>query len=401
MKNIALFLITSFYVLNIFSQTPIVTLRNSSFEDLPRTGKAPKDWYDCGFPTESAVDVQPSSSSSVNFFGVTQQPSHGQTYLGMVARDNETWEMVAQRLSTPIVANQHYKFSIDLCRSETYISLSRTTSNEVNYTTPVKLRVWAGNGYCSKKQLLAETPLVINTQWLTFELAFLPEEDWKYLLLECFYKAEMRFPYNGNLLVDNASPIFPIDKIEADSIFARIDTPTTPQKKDYSSFVDRTPPPSPSTSRKSAKKTTSPPFDYDKARSSTFSNNADRPVKKEKTNKRKPSRHDWKSNSDMPDAVKNFLSNMEVDFDKGTFGGTTRINLIYILGNIVRLPDFNTMTVGVAGKGKELKKLKQPFLQFMEEFGIPEKRIQFKKVKDTTSENDWNGKNQWYWIKVE
>ncbi|HRI59483.1 MAG TPA: hypothetical protein PK228_07160, partial [Saprospiraceae bacterium] len=67
-------------------------LSNPSFEDTPKTGEVPVGWYDCGAAMETPPDVQPGS------FGVVSSPYDGNTYLGMVVRDNETWEAVGQQL---------------------------------------------------------------------------------------------------------------------------------------------------------------------------------------------------------------------------------------------------------------------------------------------------------------
>lgn len=417
MKKTLLSLICLFFCIAAFGQELII-LKNPSFEDMPRMAKVPTDWYDCGFPSESPTDIQPGPNSSP-FFMVVQQPSDGKSYIGMVARDNDTWEMVAQRLPNPLKAEQYYKFRIDLCRSAVYVSPSRTMIGETNYTSPVKLRLWGGNGYCAKKELLAETPLVINTEWESYELAFRPEENFKYILLECFYKTPALFPYNGNLLVDNASPIFPIEKTEADSLMTKtvkVVQGTSANYSKYSSVEDsiavheRTKP----RLTIKTKKSNAPPFDYEKKRNSTISNKPtksatskdvfsilDEPKPKPIPKKQESSSHDWTSNREMPDSVKAFLQNMKVDFDKGIFGGTTKINLIYILGNMVRTKDFHTITVGIAGNSKERDRLSQPFLNFMKEFGIPEERIQIKKIKADASLEDWIGKNEWYWVKVE
>ena len=193
----------------LFAQEPI-KLNNPSFEDMPRHSKAPGGWYDCGFPGESPPDVQPSQSESESIFSVRQIAQNGNTYLGMVVRDNDTWEMVGQRLASPLEKGQCYEFSLALCRSEYYVSQSRLTNEAVNYTTPIKLRIWGGHGDCGKSELLAETPLVINTRWLEYNFKFEPKRNHTYILLEAFFKTPTLFPYNGNVLVDNASEIIPI-----------------------------------------------------------------------------------------------------------------------------------------------------------------------------------------------
>lgn len=183
-----------------------ISLNNPSFEDTPIAGKAPQGWYDCGAPNETPPDVQPGA------FGVTKQPNHGKTYLGLVVRDNETNEAVGQRLARPLEANECYEFSIDLCRSETYISLSRTTAEMVNYATPVVLRIWGGNTYCDKSEMLYETNVITTTRWLTYTFRLHPKRgNYQYLTIEAYYKTPTLFPYNGNVLLDNATPIRQID----------------------------------------------------------------------------------------------------------------------------------------------------------------------------------------------
>lgn len=190
------------------SQGDAIYLTNPSFEDMPRHSKEPVGWYDCGgdrFPGESPPDVQPSGE-----FSVTKPANHGSTYLGMVVRDNDTWEAVSQKLSRPLKRGQCYEFSIDLARSELYISLSRANNEQANYITPAKLRIWGGFGHCDKQFLLDESGMVGKYQWMKYNFKFEPIADFSYITLEAFYETPTLFPYNGNILVDNASPIQPI-----------------------------------------------------------------------------------------------------------------------------------------------------------------------------------------------
>jgi outer membrane protein OmpA-like peptidoglycan-associated protein len=208
----------------------VIKLDNPSFEGLPSSGIAPQGWFDCGFAGESPVDVQPNGG-----FQVTKNAAHGSTYLGMVTRDNNTWEAVGQRLKSPLIKGTVYTFSVSACRSESYLSQSRITAKEVNYTQPIILRIWAGAGYCSKEDMLAETELVSNTTWQKYNFKFTPKSNYAYLTIECFYKVPTLFPYNGNLLLDNLSDIVPEIKKEQPPI-AKVDPPkpkqptTTPEK---------------------------------------------------------------------------------------------------------------------------------------------------------------------------
>lgn len=183
----------------------VITLSNPSFEDFARAGRPPINWYDCGFAGESPPDVQPDPT-----FNVTKIAAEGDTYLGMVVRDNDTWESVSQRLSKPLEKGKCYEFSIMLARSLTYLSVSRISDKTANYATPAKLRIYGGFGHCDKQYMLGETKLVINTDWKEYNFKFEPMGNYSYIILEAFYDTPTLFPYNGNVLLDKASGIKPV-----------------------------------------------------------------------------------------------------------------------------------------------------------------------------------------------
>ncbi len=215
------------------SQEEPIYLTNPSFEDMPRHSKAPTGWADCGFPGESEPDVQPSGD-----FSVTKAAFHGNTYLGLVVRDNDTWEAVAQRLSRPMKKGQCYEFSLHLARSELYISMSRVSNETTNYATPAKVRIYGGFGPCDKKYLLGESPLVISHRWLQYNFKFEPIADYTYITIQAFYETPTLFPYNGNVLVDNASPIKPIscketvpdEPVESQPEISQVEQPRQPEQ---------------------------------------------------------------------------------------------------------------------------------------------------------------------------
>ncbi len=181
-----------------------ILLANPSFEDLPLASRPPAGWYDCGFPEESPPDTQPGA------FEVDKPPYDGQSYLGMVVRDNDTWESVSQRLSRPLEPGKCYEFTLYMARSMIYVSQSRLNNQQANYTTPAKLRIWGGAGFCNKAELLAESNLVINERWLQYNFRFEPKQYHTFIVLEAYYKTPTLFPYNGHILIDNASPIYPV-----------------------------------------------------------------------------------------------------------------------------------------------------------------------------------------------
>lgn len=173
-------------------------LENPSFEGEPECCTVPEGWFDCGEKGESPPDIQPGS------FKVTLEAFEGNTYLGLVVRDNDTWESIGQGLPEALVAGKSYLLKAHLARAPLYLSLSRSTGEEVNYATPLVLRVWGASDYCNKRELLAQSAPVTNTEWQAYELTLTTQKnDINFLILEAYYKTPNPFPYNGNLLIDN------------------------------------------------------------------------------------------------------------------------------------------------------------------------------------------------------
>ncbi len=187
----------------LFSQD-IIKLKNPSFYGIKRCCDIPERWIDCGFDSETPPDIQPGS------FGVIKPPYDGDTYLGMVVRDNRTWEIISQKLRNPMEIGNCYEFRIHLCQSGLYMSGSRMTNEEVNYVSPCILRIWGGNRRCDKQQLLAESDPVTNKDWEEYRFSFQPLKSWKYFLIEVSYIPDIDFPYAGHILLDNASSLVPI-----------------------------------------------------------------------------------------------------------------------------------------------------------------------------------------------
>lgn len=206
----------------VFSQK--IQLRNSSFEGTPQHSSTPSGWYDCGQVEETPPDIQPGS------FKVTKAAADKKTYIGLVTRDNDTWEGLGQRLSSPMKAGQCYSFSISLARAEKYISLTKTTRVEENFNKPIRLRVWGGTSYCSKKEKLAESITIKHTSWKNYTFEFKPKGNYNYIFLEAFFEPSL-FPYNGNILVDECSALIPCDVVKDEPIAEKPKTQTPPKNQ--------------------------------------------------------------------------------------------------------------------------------------------------------------------------
>lgn len=204
------------FAVSSIAQYDTLNLMNPSFEGVPFEGETlntnlPKGCFDCGFAGETPPDVHPIEGGGV--FQVNKPAHDGKTYIGLVVRDNDTWERFSQRLSAPMKKGQCYQFKIYLARSEIYMSYSRLTEEnrvEANYITAAKLRVYGGSSPCDRTEMLGETSLIRNSRWLSYTFNFQPINDYTHLVFEAFYNTPTLFPYNGNILLDDASSIIQI-----------------------------------------------------------------------------------------------------------------------------------------------------------------------------------------------
>lgn len=195
------------------AQEESIYLNNPSFEGTPRAGitayrgiSAP-GWTDCGsamFPGETPPDIHPG-----NFFRVTKSAQDGKTYIGLVARENETWESVSQSLSAPLQEGQCYSINLFLSRSDNYVNKESNNPLDVikSQSKALVLRIYGGLRPCDKKQILAESELIDHTDWRNYNFEFEATSNIYSITFEAFYKTPVLLPYNGNLLMDNISPI--------------------------------------------------------------------------------------------------------------------------------------------------------------------------------------------------
>ena len=183
-------------------------------------------WTDCGFFGETPFDPQPGA------FECTKKPADGDGYVGMVVRDCETYEAIRQRLTKQLRRGKCYAFSLKLAQSSTYLSASKTTLQKANYDTPARIRIWGGQSGCQRSELLDETNIINNKEWKTYYFKFKPIRNYQYLIIEAFYKTPTLYPYNGNVLVDDASNILEIPCVEdVSELFAALEKKKQPPKK--------------------------------------------------------------------------------------------------------------------------------------------------------------------------
>jgi hypothetical protein len=223
MKKVQLIFILIALSTNLFSQR--ISFQNPSFEQVDSVvktykyrdneSKPPKkgaitttlythsSWKSCGFSGETPPDVHPT-----NQFGVTKLAADGRFYLGMVARDNGTWESIGQKLSTPLSPDTCYQIRLHLMNSAIYQSMSRQTGNTANYDRPVRLRIWGARKACGMHALLTVSEPIENREWQTYQFVLKPDSSYAFLRFEAFYTEGSLF-YNGNILMDGLSDLVP------------------------------------------------------------------------------------------------------------------------------------------------------------------------------------------------
>lgn len=167
--------------------TKPITNKNGSFEGMPHDAVNPDGWQSCGY--DSSPDILPGP------WGVYQKPTEGRTYLGLITRENNTWETIYQKLQKPFQKEHCYKFKVDLSHSPTYAGYSKAT----------RLRVWLSNDACTRTKLIADSPTIEHYEWKTYEFIFSTEESYNYIIIEAYYQAPSLYYYRGNLLLDNIS----------------------------------------------------------------------------------------------------------------------------------------------------------------------------------------------------
>jgi len=166
-----------------------ITVINASFEDEPADATTPQGWQACDDLT--TPDILP------GYWGVYNDPSHGNTYVGIITRENGTFESFGQKLSAPLKKGMCYRSEIDLAHSKIY----------AGYNKPIRLRMYIGTTKCDRSQLIFESEVVSSIMWKTFMIEIKAKQDAQYIILEA-YHSDGKFSHKGNILIDNLKPFF-------------------------------------------------------------------------------------------------------------------------------------------------------------------------------------------------
>ncbi len=188
---ISLFLICIFSLIFIYSADAQVFLQNPSFEDQPADATTPQGWIPCAPYT--TPDIFP------GYWGVYNEPTEGDTFVGLITREDGSYESISARLTEDLEAGLCYNFSIDLAHSKTY----------AGYNGAIKLKIYIGDEKCSTSQLIHETELIEHPEWRNYPIQFYAKDQARYIHIEASY---IKRRQKGNVLIDNMSPIINCNK---------------------------------------------------------------------------------------------------------------------------------------------------------------------------------------------
>lgn len=165
--------------LQAYSQT---IFANPSFEGNQMYGVVPPGWQTdldvCG--GRSTPDTQP------GFWDCYLPPHQGNSYLGLVARVDNTAEGIFQQLATPLQKGNCYSFTIHLAKAPYY----------EGHPDPISVEIWAGNNRCERKEILWQSPKIAHENWQAYEISFSPSAPYAYIIF-------LATGYRGNILIDD------------------------------------------------------------------------------------------------------------------------------------------------------------------------------------------------------
>ena len=187
---------------------------NPSFEMKPHAGgsRASYDyflsWDNCNrMYAHSPFDVH---AANTNYWEVRADPSDGNTFIGMVTREDGSTESISQKLLNPLQMDSCYMFTIDVMVTEKYKSHVSTRAFLQNFTNPVSLKIFLANTSCEKETLIYTSRPITSKDWETLEITFTADDDFEYIIFAVDHLLSKE-PKNGHVLLDNIDHFRKVD----------------------------------------------------------------------------------------------------------------------------------------------------------------------------------------------
>ena len=212
-------------------QMDTIYIKNGGLEGFPKVGEPPSlSWIPCnGGNQDGETKRSPDTHDGLGtkeLYWVVTQPYEGDTYVGMVVRDDESWESISQHLKVNhLKANSCYEMSIHLSRSNIYSSMSRREEElPAQYNRACVLAIYGGIGSCTREERLWVSSIIHHQDWREYKVRFTPTKRMTYINIGAYYKTPTPVPYNGNVLIDNISHIVEVDCDKPPEIIAQVDS---------------------------------------------------------------------------------------------------------------------------------------------------------------------------------
>ena len=166
--------------------------KNPSFEGQAADATMPRAWWACSKGT--TPDILP------GFWGVYNTPEDGQTYVGLITREDGSYESIGQRLEHKLQAHQCYTMSLSLSHSSIY----------AGYSKAIYIEIYLSNTKCDLQERIWRSDVITREQWQNLSFEFTPTKAYQYFTIVAVAR---RPETNGNILLDNISRIVPCDRV--------------------------------------------------------------------------------------------------------------------------------------------------------------------------------------------
>lgn len=141
--------------------------QNPSFEGNPASGTVPPNWFMCS----GSPDVQP------GFWGTTQTPSDGNTYLGF-----HHTESVSANFTNGLGACSQLNFNMDVSIVPLNLPGNQFWVDNNQGVNDGYICIYGGYTNCDNQELLWQSPLITNVStWQTLSIQLNPSQNYTYL----------------------------------------------------------------------------------------------------------------------------------------------------------------------------------------------------------------------------
>lgn len=169
--------------------------QNPSFEGTPASGLAPPGWFIC----TGSPDIQP------GFWGTTQTPSDGNTYLGFHHQ-----ESVSANFAGGLGSCSQMSFNMDISIVPLNLPGNNYWNDNNQGVNDGYICIYGGYSSCDNTELLWQSPLITNVlNWQTFQVDINPSQNYTYLNIVPCVNGFGTYTYFGidNIQVIDQTPL--------------------------------------------------------------------------------------------------------------------------------------------------------------------------------------------------